>query len=314
MPRLLRLGRHPQHDLALQGLHELATQLPHDRRLSDLRPKPEHRHRRRLPTLPQTSDHAARTPGPPRRHRLEPGRATAVLRQHVRREKRPCEPMRCQPSAQPVIRPVRHEQLVLFPMGPGSGRPRPRELSTTTGPSPGPDTRRTNPSACRAAQLEPEADGGHLHRNTHPARTARHPGTTINASDVAQLRRIGLPVWTVMEILTQAGLLAEDRTPALDTWFNTQISGLPPHITTELADLVPHHEGRLHHPTAPTATIRNHHPPAPAVGPADHAHLGHQRPSNPARNHQNRHPRCPARIRKPAIDNRARTQIDIPRS
>src|SRR5665647_1878526 len=42
------------------------------------------------------------------------------------------------------------------------------------------------------------------------------PTGPINASDVALLKDIDLPVWTVLAVLSHAGLLIEDRTPALD--------------------------------------------------------------------------------------------------
>jgi hypothetical protein len=60
------------------------------------------------------------------------------------------------------------------------------------------------------------------------------PGAPVKASDVTLLRGIDLPVWTVIEVLTAAGMLEEDRTPAFDTWFTQQISGLPEPMTGEL--------------------------------------------------------------------------------
>jgi integrase len=60
------------------------------------------------------------------------------------------------------------------------------------------------------------------------------PGQPINASDVALLRGIGLPVWTVLKVLADAGLLHEDRTPAIDAWFTEQTTGLPEAMAGEL--------------------------------------------------------------------------------
>jgi integrase len=60
------------------------------------------------------------------------------------------------------------------------------------------------------------------------------PGAMIKASDVALLRGIDLPVWTVLEVLADAGLLEEDRTPAIDAWFAEQTSGLPEAMAGEL--------------------------------------------------------------------------------
>jgi hypothetical protein len=60
------------------------------------------------------------------------------------------------------------------------------------------------------------------------------PGQPINASDVALLRGIDLPVWTVLEVLADAGMLIEDRTPAIDAWFAEQTRGLPDAMVAEL--------------------------------------------------------------------------------
>ncbi len=60
------------------------------------------------------------------------------------------------------------------------------------------------------------------------------PGQPIKASDVALLRGIDLPVWTVLEVLADAGMLVEDRTPAIDTWFADQVGGLPAAMAGEL--------------------------------------------------------------------------------
>jgi integrase len=60
------------------------------------------------------------------------------------------------------------------------------------------------------------------------------PGAAIKARDVLQLRAAGLPTWTVLEVLADAGLLIDDRPPAFDTWFHTQVEGLPDPMTAEL--------------------------------------------------------------------------------
>ncbi len=61
------------------------------------------------------------------------------------------------------------------------------------------------------------------------------PGAPIPASDVAELRRIDLPVWTVLEVLAGAEMLVEDRTPTLDVWFAELTEGLPEQMVTELS-------------------------------------------------------------------------------
>ncbi len=60
------------------------------------------------------------------------------------------------------------------------------------------------------------------------------PGQPINASDVELLRGIDLPVWSVLEVLDDAGLLSDDRTPAIDAWFAEQTRGLPSPMASEL--------------------------------------------------------------------------------
>jgi integrase len=60
------------------------------------------------------------------------------------------------------------------------------------------------------------------------------PGQPIKASDVELLRGIELPVWSVLEVLADAGLLVEDRTPAIDAWFAEQTRGLPTSMASEL--------------------------------------------------------------------------------
>ncbi len=143
------------------------------------------------------------------------GPGNSCSSQHVRRDKRP--PNRCAAtSAEPVIRTVRRERLVLLPIV--------RDLAATAARTihhrrtrSWPDTRRTNTPARRAAQLESEADRGHLHRNAYPARTARHPWDHHQRQRRGSTATHRAAVWTVMEILTEAGLLTEDRTPAFDT-------------------------------------------------------------------------------------------------
>lgn len=56
----------------------------------------------------------------------------------------------------------------------------------------------------------------------------------VPASHVEALRQIDLTGWTVREVLQAADLLIEDRTPALDAWFHTQIAPLPSTMQAEL--------------------------------------------------------------------------------
>ncbi len=56
----------------------------------------------------------------------------------------------------------------------------------------------------------------------------------IHASEVEALRDIDLTVWPVLEILSTAGALIEDRTPYIDAWFHERIDQLPPPMIHEL--------------------------------------------------------------------------------
>jgi hypothetical protein len=60
------------------------------------------------------------------------------------------------------------------------------------------------------------------------------PRGPVRASDVNLLADIDLPVWTVLRVLSRAGILLEDRPPALDTWFARQIVDLPEPMAGEL--------------------------------------------------------------------------------
>ena len=60
------------------------------------------------------------------------------------------------------------------------------------------------------------------------------PNGPINASDVEQLRRIGLTVVSVLTVLTEAGALNDDRTSALDSWVIPRIEALPEPMRSEL--------------------------------------------------------------------------------
>ncbi|OLZ60426.1 hypothetical protein BS330_03825 [Amycolatopsis keratiniphila subsp. nogabecina] len=60
------------------------------------------------------------------------------------------------------------------------------------------------------------------------------PGAPLKASEVTALRGIDLPIWSVLEVLADAGLLEEDRTPTLDAWFDRTIAGLPGSMADEL--------------------------------------------------------------------------------
>lgn len=56
----------------------------------------------------------------------------------------------------------------------------------------------------------------------------------VRASEVEALRDIDMCVWTVIEVLSAAGALIEDRVPALDAWFTERLGGLPDPMADEL--------------------------------------------------------------------------------
>lgn len=60
------------------------------------------------------------------------------------------------------------------------------------------------------------------------------PGAPIRASDVVCMTTIGLPVQPVLAILEQAGMLDDDRTPAIARWFDRQVAELPAAMASEL--------------------------------------------------------------------------------
>lgn len=155
--------------------------------------------------------------------------ADMFLRRGIRR---PGPPALGQPE--PALSPVRHEQLLLFTMR--------RDLAAH-----GRAGLHLRADPYRAAQLDAvaldlAAQRGWSERQTENACAGLRvvlgiqdsPYAPINASDVVLLRDIGLPVWTVMEVLSAAGILHEDRTPALDAWFAEQIEGLPEPMAGEL--------------------------------------------------------------------------------
>jgi site-specific recombinase XerD len=56
----------------------------------------------------------------------------------------------------------------------------------------------------------------------------------VRASEVEALRDIDLPVWSVLQILSTAGALIEDRTPRIDLWFAERVDPLPQPMASEL--------------------------------------------------------------------------------
>lgn len=61
-----------------------------------------------------------------------------------------------------------------------------------------------------------------------------NPGAPIHASDVVALKDEGLPGAAVLAVLAEAGLLEEDRVPAIASWFDRHVEGLPSTMASEL--------------------------------------------------------------------------------
>ena len=60
------------------------------------------------------------------------------------------------------------------------------------------------------------------------------PGVVITTSDAAVLAGTELPVGRSVDVLTEAGMIEDDRVPAIETWFARQVEGLPEPMADEL--------------------------------------------------------------------------------
>jgi hypothetical protein len=138
------------------------------------------------------------------------------------------------PALHALIGPHRYEQTRLLDV--------PRDLTAGLrhGFPPPPDEDLA--AAIEALAVDHAARNGWHYAKAHKTRRALrvllglqdHPGTPIRASQVSMLYAVHLPVEPTLEILTVAGLLDDDRVPPLVTWFERQITGLPPQVAAEL--------------------------------------------------------------------------------
>jgi hypothetical protein len=138
------------------------------------------------------------------------------------------------PLPRPLGYPVAHRQLLLLELPPDLTHVGRRDL-----PDP--------PDPCLATWLE-QRTWDHAARHgwsDNRRKTVRQairillalqptPGAPIRASDVARMATIGLPVRPVLTILEHAGMLDDDRTPAIERWFDRQVAGLPGAMANEL--------------------------------------------------------------------------------
>jgi hypothetical protein len=60
------------------------------------------------------------------------------------------------------------------------------------------------------------------------------PGAPMRATDIDRLASIGIAARPVRDVLERLGMLEEDRTPAVETWFCRQITDLPEAMRQEL--------------------------------------------------------------------------------
>lgn len=60
------------------------------------------------------------------------------------------------------------------------------------------------------------------------------PGAPLRASDIIDLQQIGTTTLRLLEVCAAAGLLEDDREPAVDKWFSTFVAELPDQMRSEL--------------------------------------------------------------------------------
>jgi site-specific recombinase XerD len=133
-----------------------------------------------------------------------------------------------------VIAPVRHRQLVLLDL------PRDLRAGMRHGFPPPPDPSLQAALACIAAE-HAERHGWKRTLRERVQRALRillgtqdTPGAPIAASTVMELSSIRHPVRPVLDVLDAAGLLADDRVPAVVAWASKQTAGLPEQMRREL--------------------------------------------------------------------------------
>lgn len=62
------------------------------------------------------------------------------------------------------------------------------------------------------------------------------PGAAITATEIAVLHQLRLPARNVRELLDEVGMLDDDRTPAVVTWFTTRTDHLPDQMRNEVTE------------------------------------------------------------------------------
>lgn len=137
--------------------------------------------------------------------------------------------------------PVEHIQLALFDMPRDLTCALEQELSTERPSDP--------PHAQMAAFLD-AAVLDHARRHGWPKSTIHRtqrsmrvlqlmqdtPGALLLASDAIRLHEIGLTAIPVIDVATAAGVMLDDREPAIHAYFDTTTAHLPEQMRTELAE------------------------------------------------------------------------------
>ncbi|MEV7929075.1 hypothetical protein [Kitasatospora sp. NPDC088779] len=186
------------------------------------------------------------------------------LRRHLPRQRPSFKDARCaRQKAQatrpvPVIPPVRARALLLFNM--------PRDLAAGARAGlPEPADEDLVEAVDAFARDYGRRHGWPTDRHHAAAFTLRRglrillatqdvPGAPIKASEAARLNDIRLPFGPVLDVLAAAGLLDDDRVPAIVPWFERKTAGLPDPMAEELRtwfDIA-----RLGHATAPRSRPR----------------------------------------------------------
>lgn len=130
-------------------------------------------------------------------------------------------------------RPVRHRQLVLFDHVPdlSNGRPRvgePRDELLAAAL----DDHVTDVAGRRRWTREHTSNVRNSVRIVLALQAT--PGAAITATEIAVLHQLRLPARNVRELLNEVGMLDDDRTPAVVTWFSTRTDHLPDQMCNEV--------------------------------------------------------------------------------
>ena len=86
------------------------------------------------------------------------------------------------------------------------------------------------------------------------------PAATLRATDVVRLQRDRADRVPVIDVATAAGVMLDDRQPAIHAYFDTTTAELPEPMRTELPRVVRRHDQRLDHAASAPAPRSADHP------------------------------------------------------